>query len=99
MAEGLTITASVTAVLQITNTVTSTCCDYGAAMSGASWQLSRIKTELESLRNVLQQLEPLAKQTELVQQTPDTKLPTFLELCGPEGLLAHYSHQVSHLEQ
>jgi hypothetical protein len=48
MAEGLAIAASMIAVLQITNTVIYKCYDFGAATSGASWQLSRIKTELEA---------------------------------------------------
>ena len=101
MAEGLALAASVIAVLQITNTVISVCYDYSATAKGASSQLVRIRSELESLRNVLQQLEPLAKQAELVSPTEpatETKLPAFAQLCGPEGLLHYCLTEVKELE-
>ena len=98
MAEGLALAASVIAVVQITNSLISVCYDYSAAMKGASWQLPRIKSELESLRNVLQQLEPLAKQAELAPAAADLKLPAFVQLCGSEGLLQLCYAEVKELE-
>ncbi len=98
MAEGLALAASVIAVLQITNSVISVCYDYSAAVKGASWELPRLKSELESLRNVLQQLEPLAKQAEFAQSAPNTRLPAFAELCGSEGPLPLCSHEIRDLE-
>ena len=90
--------ASVIAVLQITNSVISVCYDYGSAANGTSWELPRLKAELESLRSVLQQLEPLAKQTEFDQAAPDSKLPAFSQLCGPNGPLETCCHEIQSLE-
>jgi hypothetical protein len=74
MVEALGLAASVIAVLQLTSSVISICYDYGSAAKGANWELSDISKELEGLRNVLQQLEPLAKQSELAHSAGDAKL-------------------------
>lgn len=99
MAEGLALAASVIAVIQITNSTISVCYDYSAAVKGASWQLTRTKTALESLRNVLQQLEPLAKQAELAPAAAHSEFPAFAQLCGPEGLLELCCRDVKELEE
>ena len=99
MAEGLAAAASVIAVLQLTNSVISVCYDYSSAANGTSWELPRLKSELESLRSILQQLEPLAKQADFVQAVPDTKLPAFSQLCAPGGPLELCLHEVQSLEK
>lgn len=98
MAEGLALAASVIVVVQLTNSVINVCYDYSAAVKGASWQLPRIRTALESLRNVLQQLAPLTKQAELAPATANLKLPAFAQLCGREGLLEICCKEVKELE-
>ncbi len=98
MAEGLALAASVIAVIQVTTSVISVCYDYSAAVKGASWQLTRTKAALESLRNVLQQLEPLAKQAELAPATDHGNLPVFAQLCAPGGLLELCCKDVKELE-
>ena len=92
MAEGLAIAASVIAVLQITNSVISICYDYSAAVNGTSWELPRLTSELESLRSVLQRLEPIAKQADF------SKAPTLIELCKPNGPLLLCCREIESLE-
>lgn len=98
MAEGVAVAASVIAVLQITNCVISICYDYSAATKGTSWELPRLTSELESLRGVLQRLEPLAKQADFSQAVPNTKMPAFTELCKPNGPLPLCRHEIEGLE-
>ena len=97
-AEGLALAASVIAVVQITNSVISVCYDYSAAATGASWELPRLMSELESLRSVLQRLESIAKQAELPRAMHNSKAPTFKELCKPNGPLQLCSDEVKSLE-
>lgn len=99
MAEALGVAASVITVIQITGTVLSVCYDYKAAASGAPGQLSRLIGELESLRSVLQRLEPLAKQAEFAQGASGTKLPAFGQLCKPDGPLDLCSREMESLEK
>ena len=99
MAEGLALAASVIAVLQITNTVISVCYDYSAAAKDAAWELSQVTAEMESLRNVLQTLESLAKQAEFASPTAGTRLPTLALLRGPQGLLLHCLNEIKGLEK
>ena len=96
MAEALGLVASIVAVLQITSSVISVCYDYSAVVKGTPWELSKTKAELESLRNVLQTLEPLAKQAELTSTTVDTKLQTLNLLLGP---LQSCFGEIEHLEK
>ena len=98
MAEGLAVAASVIAVLQITNSVISICYDYSAAANGTSWELPRLVSELENLRNVLQRLEPLAKQADFSLALPDIKTPAFVELCKPNGPLPLCCREIESLE-
>jgi hypothetical protein len=99
MAEALGLAASIIAVLQITNSVVSVCYDYSAAVQGTSWELPRVRTEMESLRNVLQTLEPLAKQAEFASLVAGTRLPTLNLLCGPRGLLQNCFDEVKRLDE
>ena len=98
MAEGLAVAASVIAVLQVTNSVISICYDYSAAASGSTWELPRLMSELESLRSVLQRLEPLAKQADLSSAVPNAKRPAFIEFCKPNGPLPLCCHEIESLE-
>lgn len=99
MAEGLALAASVIAVLQITNSVLSVCYDYSAAAKDAPWELSRVVAEMESLRSVLQTLEPLAKEAESSDPSAGTRLLTLTLLCGPQGLLQHVLDEVTRLDE
>lgn len=99
MAEGLALAASVVAVLQITKSVLSVCYGYRAAAKDVSWELSSVVAEMESLRNVLQTLEPLAEQAELADPNAGTRLPTLTLLCGPQGLLQHVLNEVTRLNK
>ena len=98
MAEGIGLAASVIAVLQITNSVISVCYDYTAAAQGASWELPQIRAELDSLRTVLQTLEPLAKQAELANAT-GTRTSTLALLCGTEGVLEKCLRELKRLDE
>lgn len=64
MAEALGVVGGIIAVLQITNSVLSVCYDYSAAARGAPWEVPRIQKEMEDLRTILQNLEPIAKKAE-----------------------------------
>ena len=97
--EGLGLAASIVAVLQITNSVVSLCHDYSAAVQGASWELPQIRAEVENLRNVLQKLEPLAKQAEFADPSTGTRLPTLDMLRGPRGLLQKCLDELQSLEK
>ena len=98
MAEALGLVASIIAVLQITNSVVSVCYDYRAAVQGSSWELPRVRAEMESLRNVLQTLEPLAKQAEFASPVAGTRLPTLNLLCGLRSLLQNCFDEVKRLD-
>ena len=98
MAEPLAVAASVIAVLQITNSIISVCYDYSAAATGTSWELPRLTSELESLRSVLQSLEPIAKQADFSRAMPNAKVPTFVELCKPNGPLRLCRREIESLE-
>lgn len=98
MAEGLAVAASVIAVLQIANSVISICYDYSAAAASTSWELPRLMSELESLRSVLQRLEPIAKQADLSRAMPTAKAPALIELCKPNGPLPLCCREIESLE-
>ena len=83
MAEGLALGASVLAVLQVSGKVISVCYDYSAAAKDSTWELSQVREGLESLRHVLQLLEPRARQLDLAPATPDAEKPLLPLLCGP----------------
>jgi hypothetical protein len=99
MAEVLGLAASIIAVLQITNSVISVCHDYSAAVQGASWELPQVRAEMEGLRNVLQTLEPLAKQAEFANPIVRTRLSTLNLLCGTSGLLQNCLNEVTRLDE
>lgn len=99
MAEGLALAASVIAVLQLTNSVVSVCYDYAAAASGSSWELTQVTADLESLRGVLQRLEPLAKQVQFARNRSDKVLPAFAGLCKPNGPLEVCLKEIQQLER
>ena len=98
MAEALAVVASVVAVLQITSSIISVCYDYNAAVKSVPWELPRFLSELESLRTVLQKLEPLAKQAELTRTPNDSRLPAFSGLCAPNGPLQRCHQDLEKLE-
>lgn len=98
MAEALGIAGSVVAVLQVTQSVLSVIYDYNAALKGASWEVPRVKDEIEGLRNVLQSLEPLMREAEFADPAAGTRLPTLVKLCGPKGVLQSCEEELQRLE-
>ena len=83
------VTASIIAVLQAANTIISICCDYSAAMKGASWELPKVTKEVRSMRDVLELLAALAKRAESPDPSAESRLPALLRMCNSdEGPLA-----------
>ncbi|KAI0379596.1 hypothetical protein F5Y04DRAFT_290200 [Hypomontagnella monticulosa] len=82
----LSISASIIAVLQATNSVISLCYNYRAAAVNSSWELSRVIKLATSLRNVLEDLETLASDTtEDTRQGSISQLQTLRLLCRIEA--------------
>lgn len=79
----LSVTASIIAVLQAANAIISICCDYSAAVQGASWELPKVTKEIRSLRDVLELLAALAKRVENADPSAEAKLPALKLLCEP----------------
>ncbi|KAL8647369.1 MAG: hypothetical protein Q9226_006457 [Calogaya cf. arnoldii] len=99
MAEPLSFTASIIAVLQLTQSVLSVCYDYSAALKGSSWELTKVKDELQGFRTVLQALEPLMREAESSSPTPNARLPTLDALCTPGGALQSCLADLEYLEK
>lgn len=83
--EALSVTANIIAVLQVANTIISICCDYSAAVKGASWELPKVTEEVRSLRDVLELLAALAKREENADSSVETRLPALKLLCEPDA--------------
>ncbi|KAL8990178.1 MAG: hypothetical protein Q9169_008189, partial [Polycauliona sp. 2 TL-2023] len=99
MAEALGLTASIIAVLHLTQSVLSVCYDYGAALKGSSWELTKTKDELEGFRTVVQALEPLMREADLSDPTtPNGRLPTLKALGEPKGVLQSCLADLRYLE-
>ena len=81
--DGLSIAASIIAVLQAANAVISICYDYSAALKDAPWQLSKITAETKTLRNVLETLENLAAKAKGGDPAAASRLPSLTQLCEP----------------
>ena len=81
----LGVTASIIAVLQAANTIISICCNYSAAVKGASWELPKVTKEVQGLRDVLEILASLAKRSENADPSADTRLPALRLLCEPDA--------------
>jgi Fungal N-terminal domain of STAND proteins len=79
----LSITASVIAVLQISNKIISICYDYASAVRGSSWELQSVTEEVQSLRNVLETLANIARKAESANAAEESRLPTLKLLCEP----------------
>ncbi|KAJ8108074.1 hypothetical protein ONZ43_g6538 [Nemania bipapillata] len=89
----LSISASIIAVLQATNSVISICYDYRAAAKNSSWELPRVIELVKSLRHVLETLEGLASGAKGTDPDAVPRLQTLQQLCRPNtgnegGLLA-----------
>ena len=93
------MTASVVALLQITDSVISVCHDYSSDARGASWEVPSIRIGLEKLREVLQTLESLAEETESGSASSGARLPTLKALCGRADLLQTCFDDVTRLDQ
>ncbi|KAL8669025.1 MAG: hypothetical protein Q9168_006366 [Polycauliona sp. 1 TL-2023] len=100
MAEALALTASILAVLQVTESVLRVCYDYGAALKGSSWELTKTKDELQGFRTVVQAVEPLMREADLSDPTtPNGRLPTLKTLCEPGGVLQSCLGDLQYLEK
>ena len=84
----LSVTASIIAVLQATNSVVSVCYDYSSAVKKAPWELPKVINELKGLRNVLESLEQLAREAENNDPNVQSNLLTLQSLVDSQsGLL------------
>ena len=83
--ESLSVAANIIEVLQAANTIISICCDYSAAVKGASWELPKVTKEVQSLRDVLELLSALAKRAENEDSGADGRLPALKRLCKPDA--------------
>ena len=99
MAEIVGLTASVITVVQITQSVLSVCYDYRAALRDAPWSLTKVRAELEGIRNILQNLEPLVSEAELNELSGDSRLSSLKSLCGPNGILEECKKEMLLLER
>ena len=84
--DGLSISASVIAVLQATGIVLSICYDFRAIITKAPWELTRLIEETRGLRDVLEKLEGTARANsdERSDKSIDTQNCLGL-LCAPEN--------------
>jgi hypothetical protein len=102
--DGLSVAASIIAVLQAANAVVSVCYDYRAAVKDSSWELPRVTEEVKGLRNVLETLESLASDLEKPGSDAKSRLPTLQLLCKPKtgnegGLLAMCLEELNNLKK
>ena len=95
----VTITTSIVALIGATQKVLSICRNYAAAVKGADRELPRIIEEVESLRDVLQGLERLAKQAKDADPAAVSQLPQLRLFCTPEtGTFALCLSEIQALE-
>ena len=95
----LTITTSIVALIDATHKVISICRNYRAAVKEADWEMPRIIKEVESLRDVLQGLERLAKQANDADPAAVRQLPQLRSFCTPEtGTFALCLSEIQALE-
>ena len=98
--EALSVTANIIAVLQAANTIISICCDYSAAIKGASWELPKVTKEVRSLRDVLELLAALAKRAENADPSADATLPALIQMCNSDtGPLAMCNDELESLKK
>ena len=96
----LSITTSIVTLIDATHKVISICHNYKAAVKGADWELPRLIEEVESLRDVLQGLERLAKQAENADPSAVNQLPQLRSFCDPNtGTFALCLSEMQTLEQ
>lgn len=67
MVEALGLIFFIITVLQITQSVLSVCYDHSAALKGSSWELTKVKDELEGFRNMVQALKPIIRGADLIR--------------------------------
>lgn len=100
MMDPLSISASIIAVLQATNSVVSLCYDFRAALKKAPWSLTRIIEDVKDLRGVLETLDRLVETTNDKPGADAKKRPVFQLLCEPEtGPLASCLRELAYLER
>jgi len=96
----LSISASIIAILQATNTVISVCYDFRAATKKTPWSLTRVIGEIKDLRNVLETLESLADELDDPSLLSSKKRPIFNLLCDPQdGPLAACFRELNYLKE
>lgn len=98
--DGLSVSASIIAVLQAAGIVLSICYDFRAIISESPWALTRLIEETRGLRDVLEKLESIASANPkgLSEKSTDTRKCLDV-LCEPEnGLLTSCLAELKLLE-
>ena len=83
MADPLSLVASLIAVLQISGTIISCCYEYRNGFKGASKDLSRLLSEVTSLRNVLERLIQLVDDEKMGGHDYLASLRDMMSVNGP----------------
>ena len=84
MADPLSVTASIIAVIELTGTVGHLCYKYRSAVKGAAKDAARITNEVDALRGVLQQLLSIAEEEE---EAGTHRLVALSKIAQPGGSL------------
>lgn len=95
----LSITASIIAVLQITNSVMSICYNYRSKVKNAPSTLRRTIDELSGLRDVLERLIGLAESAENADSSAPPRLPALEAYGKPDGPLVKCQTELAALEE
>ena len=99
MAEILSLTASVVAILKISQSIISVCRDYSIALQGGPSALAKLENEVRALRDVLDSLRPLLEAAEYRTSNAGSKLPTLKKLCESGGALPNCRDELLQLER
>lgn len=85
--DGLSLVASIIAVIQVTTAVTKQAYDYANCVKNATKEIENIDSQLKDLKNVLTKLKDLADQAAKSGQSLDS-WPTLASLDKADGPLA-----------
>ena len=88
--------ASVLAVIQIAATIVSTCYKYRTGAKDARKDITLIINELDSLRDVLKNLEAIFEDE---AEEPESRLETVSLLMKPDGPLTQCKLELANLEK
>jgi hypothetical protein len=94
MADPLSITASIIAVIQATSKVVSLCYDYRSGLKNAPSEMKQLTDEITSLRDILESILKLVDEG----GTEYTYLPTLKILTQSDGVLPKCKAEMTLLE-